>query len=120
MSGFLVVILIYAIWITRTYTVYPINSIFEGVEGLISAGTDQEKLDSSVRALRSVDVRTDDEMEKLYHAICDMAANQAEQLRSLRRFSENTAKMQDGLIITMADLVENRDSDTGAHRCMIS
>ena len=29
--------------------------------------------------------------------------------------SESTAMMQDGLIITMADMVENRDSDTGAH-----
>ena len=29
--------------------------------------------------------------------------------------SESTAKMQEGLIITMADMVENRDSDTGAH-----
>ena len=36
-------------------------------------------------------------------------------MRSIRRFSENTVKMQDGLIITMADMVENRDSDTGAH-----
>ncbi|MBR1897758.1 MAG: HD domain-containing protein, partial [Oscillospiraceae bacterium] len=63
----------------------------------------------------SIDVHTGDEVERLYRAVCDMASNQAEQLRSLRRFSENTVKMQDGLIITMADLVENRDSDTGAH-----
>ncbi|MBQ1881552.1 MAG: HD domain-containing protein, partial [Lachnospiraceae bacterium] len=38
-----------------------------------------------------------------------------EHLRSIRRLSDSTAKMQDGLIITMADLVESRDSDTGAH-----
>ena len=36
-------------------------------------------------------------------------------MRSIRRLSESTVKMQDGLIITMADLVESRDSDTGAH-----
>ena len=36
-------------------------------------------------------------------------------MRSIRRLSDSTAKMQDGLIITMADLVESRDSDTGAH-----
>jgi HD-GYP domain-containing protein (c-di-GMP phosphodiesterase class II) len=44
-----------------------------------------------------------------------MASNQTEQIRSIQRFNENTAKLQDGLIITMADLVENRDSDTGDH-----
>ena len=37
------------------------------------------------------------------------------QMRDLRRLSDTTAKMQDGLIVTMADMVENRDSDTGAH-----
>ena len=44
-----------------------------------------------------------------------MTKNHAEQMRSIRRLSDSTAKMQDGLIITMADLVESRDSDTGAH-----
>ena len=68
-----------------------------------------------VRKLREADIRTEDEVEKLYRDICDMASNQTEQLRSIRRLSEDTAQMQDGIIITMADLVENRDSDTGAH-----
>ena len=44
-----------------------------------------------------------------------MTLRQTEQVRNIRRLSDSTAKMQDGLIITMADMVENRDSDTGAH-----
>jgi response regulator RpfG family c-di-GMP phosphodiesterase len=44
-----------------------------------------------------------------------MTLNQAEQMRNIRRLSESTMKMQDGLILTMADMVESRDSDTGAH-----
>ena len=44
-----------------------------------------------------------------------MILSQSEQMRSIKRLSDSTAKMQDGLIITMADMVENRDSDTGAH-----
>lgn len=115
MSGFLVVILIYAIWVTDIYVVYPINTIVGRVEEFIAAGSEQEKLDESVKALRAIDVRTGDEVEKLYHAVCNMGSNQTEQLRSLLRVSENTSKMQDGLIVTMADLVESRDSDTGAH-----
>ena len=115
LGGFFLMVLAYALWTTGIYMVYPINNIVAGVEGFIRAGADQEALDESVRALRAIDIHTGDEVEKLYHAICDMAANQTEQLRSIRRFSENTEKMQEGLIITMADLVENRDSDTGAH-----
>ena len=115
LAGFLILTLVYALWTTGIYIVYPINTIVDAVETCIAAGTDQEKMDDSVRKLRSIDIRTRDEVERLYHAICDMAANQSEQMRSIRRFSENTAKMQDGLIVTMADLVESRDSDTGAH-----
>ena len=115
LAGFFILILAYALWVTGIYMVYPINYIAAGVETFIDAGTEQEKLDESVKKLRAIDVHTGDEVEKLYHAICDMAINQTEQMRNIRRLAENTAKMQDGLIITMADLVENRDSDTGAH-----
>ena len=44
-----------------------------------------------------------------------MTLSQTEQIRDIRRLSESTLTMQDGLIITMADMVESRDSDTGAH-----
>ena len=115
LAGFFLLVIAYALWVTGVHMVYPINAIVTAVEDFISAGTDQEKLDDSVRKLRAIDVSTSDEVERLYYAVCDMALNQTEQMRSIRRFSENTAKMQDGLIITMADLVENRDSDTGAH-----
>ena len=115
LAGFFILVLAYAMWTAGIYLVYPINNIVECVEEFIRAGTNQEELDRSVKRLRSIDVHTNDEVEKLYYAICDMASNQTEQMRSIRRFSENTVKMQDGLIITMADLVENRDSDTGAH-----
>ena len=115
MSGFFILILAYGLWITGIHAVYPINAITMAVEEIIAAGADQQKLDESVRNIRLLDVRTGDEVETLYRDICNLAANQTEQLRGLNRFAENTAKMQDGLIITMADLVENRDSDTGSH-----
>ena len=44
-----------------------------------------------------------------------MAYAMAEQMRDIRHYAQATADMQNGLIITMADMVENRDSDTGAH-----
>ncbi len=115
MSGILLVILAYGLWNTATYMVYPISSITIAVENFIQAGDDQKKLDKAIRELRSLNIHTDDEVERLYYAICNMASNQAEQMRSIRRFSDSTAKMQDGLIVTMADLVEKRDSSTGSH-----
>ncbi len=114
-AGVLILIVVGGLYITAYYTIYPVDSIAMWAENFIKAGSDQKSLDENVKKLRNIDIHTSDEVEKLYYAICDMALNQTEQMRSIRRYSENTAKMQDGLIITMADLVENRDSDTGAH-----
>ncbi len=115
LTGFLLLILATAMWITSYYIVYPINSIATFVDGFAESGDDQKKLDEKVRRLRLLDVRTGDEIEKMYNSICNMAANMSEQIRDIRHYTDSTAKMQNGLIITMADMVENRDSDTGAH-----
>ncbi len=115
LTGFLVLIIACGTWVTDYYMVYPINSIAACVEDFVQAGEDQTALDENVRHLRTLDVRTDDETEKLYDSLCEMSAGMAEQMRDLRHYMTSTAKMQNGLIITMADMVENRDSDTGAH-----
>ena len=115
LSGFFVLIVVYGLWNTAIYSVFPIDGIVMYVERFIRSGDDQGALDETVRMLRKLDIYTNDEVEMLYHSICNMALNQVEQLRRVRRLSDSALKMQDGLIITMANLVENRDSDTGAH-----
>ncbi len=115
LSGIIATIVAYGIWISNYYTVYPIESIGVYIRRITEVGDNQEELDEVVRQIRKVDIRTSDEVERLYKDLCDMALNQTEKIRSIRRLSEDTMQMQDGLIITMADLVENRDSDTGAH-----
>lgn len=115
MAGFFILIIAYAIWTNGVYIVYPISSIAACIDSFAHNSENQEKLDENVRTIRALDIHTGDEVEKLYKTICRMTLNQVEQMRDIRRLSESTLKMQDGLIITMADMVENRDSDTGAH-----
>ncbi len=115
LAGFFVLIVACVMWIVGFYTVYPINSIVYSLYRFINARDDQEKLDYHVKQLRKLDIRTDDEIEKLYHTICNITSGMAEQMRDIRHYMDTTTKMQNGLIITMADMVENRDSDTGAH-----
>lgn len=114
-SGFFVLILGYGLSVSGYYLVYPIGSIVKYTEDFIEGIEDQTQLDENVRKLRKLDVRTGDEVERLYHAISEMAAGTAEQMRSIRYLANSTEQMQNGLIITMADLVENRDSDSGFH-----
>ncbi|MBO4337324.1 MAG: HD domain-containing protein [Lachnospiraceae bacterium] len=113
--AFFFVICVFVIWLAEFGIIYPINSIMKCLDSLAHTSDDQSSMDADVKMFRKLGIRTGDEIENLYLSACSMTKNQAEQLRSIRRLSDSTAKMQDGLIITMADLVESRDSDTGAH-----
>ncbi len=113
--GFFLLLCIFTVWLTYYHMVIPINSIVGGLNRLAHSNNTQESMDEDVKAFRNLNIHTGDELENLFIAIEKMTKNQSEQMRSIRRLSESTAKMQDGLIITMADLVESRDSDTGAH-----
>ena len=114
-SGFFTMVLGYGMWISRYNLVYPIGSMTKRTKEFAVNSDDQKTLDNSVKTIRELDIRTDDEVEELYKSICKMATDMAEQVRSVRHYAAATAKMQNGLIVTMADMVENRDSDTGAH-----
>ena len=114
-SGFVILILGYGMWISSYYMIYPINCMAAQTEGLMQVSGELKILDQNVEHLRQLDIHTGDEVERLYQTICKMAADTADQMRDIRYYADATAKMQNGLIITMADMVENRDSDTGAH-----
>lgn len=115
LAGLYLLLVAYELWRTSITTTYPITAMTECVDHFSDNGDDQSSLDENVKKIRALDIRTGDEIEKLYNTICDMTLDQAEQMRNIRRLSDSTMKMQDGLIITMADMVESRDSDTGAH-----
>ncbi len=115
LAGFLLLILATAMWITGYYIVYPINSIATSLGQFAESGDDQKKLDEKVRRLRLLDIHTGDEIEKMYSSMCDMAAGMSEKIRDIRYYTDSTAKMQNSLIITMADMAENRALGSGAH-----
>ncbi len=114
-AGFIILILAAGMRLAEYNIIFPIKSMAGSANVFNSDIMDQKTLDENVRAIRAIDIHTNDEMEDLYAAICRMSAAMAEQMRDLRHYAETTSKMQNGLIITMADMVESRDSDTGAH-----
>ncbi len=113
--AFFILICAIVIWGAEYHIIIPINSIMRCMDRIARTSDTQESMDEDVKLFRKLGIHTGDEVENLYLSACRMTKNQAEQMRSIRRLSDSTAKMQDGLIITMADLVESRDSDTGAH-----
>ncbi len=115
MAGFFIVIISHTIWTFGNAVSYPISAIAECVDSFADTDENQQKLEESLKTIRSLDIHSGDEIQKLYDAICRMTVSQTEQINDIKRLSDSTAKMQDGLIITMADMVEKRDSDTGEH-----
>ncbi len=114
-SGFLILIISFALWFTKSHLIQPVNSMVAWADGFMKHSGNQEEMDKEVKKLRDIDIYTGDEVEQLYNSLCKMAADTTNQLRDINYFADATAKMQNGLIVTMADMVENRDSDTGAH-----
>lgn len=113
--GFFIVLIVYVLWLIKYNIIIPVNTITDRVDSFSEGEDTQEEMDEDVKAFRHLYIRTGDEIERLYQSLCRMTLRQTEQMRNIRRLSDSTSKMQDGLIITMADMVENRDSDTGAH-----
>ncbi len=114
-SGFFILVLGYGLWSTRYFLYYPIGSMTAYADDFVQESDNQKDLEKKVKAIKDLEIRTDDEVESLYQAIYKMASGMSEQMRAVRYYAEATSQMQNGLIITMADMVENRDSDTGAH-----
>ena len=112
---FTLIITIIFVALSESYIIYPITKLTESAKDFIKNIGDQESIDKSVEQLKSIDIRSENEIGELYTTVSKMEADMAEQYRDIRQFSENVMKMQDGLIILMADMVENRDSDTGDH-----
>ena len=113
--AFFILFLLFGITYADINLSSPMSSMVEWMENFMQNSDTQENIDSSVKKLRDVDIRTGDESEVLYKSICKMAVDTSNQVRDINYFANATAKMQNGLIITMADMVESRDSDTGAH-----
>ena len=113
--GFFILLGSFVMWLTDYNIIYPLKAVTAEADTNSNIADSQDKIDDNVREIRRIDIHTGDELEALYNSFCQMTLNQAEQLRNIRRLSNSTVRMQDGLIITMADMVENRDSDTGAH-----
>ena len=112
-AGFFILIVVVGVWIARYRIVMPIAGMTAYADEV--AFMDDELYALKLQKMESLDIHTGDEMELLYKALCKMTSDTVVQMNDIRSKSEEISKMQTGLIITMADMVESRDSDTGAH-----
>ncbi len=114
-SGFFIWILSFGAWFTAYFLLFPINGMSKVTEEFFKDNDNEVLLHDRVENLKKLDIQTHDEVENLYHSICALASDMEQKLSDIRNQSKMISTMQNGLLITMADMVENRDADMGFH-----
>lgn len=111
--GFFILIFVFVHWLVEYHIILPVNSI------AMSTGTfayDNEKArESSIERIHDLNIHTGDEVENLYHAIAKTSDDSMRYVADVQKKTEEIAQMQNALILVLADIVESRDKNTGAH-----
>lgn len=118
--GAAVIIVAVSLWFAQRRMVAPLNAL--------AAATDRFAYDSeadrrrNTERLRQLDIKTGDEIENLYNAISKTTGDMAqyisliaEQSAEVAEKAQVIARMQDNIILSFANMVENRDENTGSH-----
>ena len=111
--GFLLLIRTYAVWIAEKHIIKPINSIAH-----VSRHSSYDTPDAREKWIDMLDmlnIRTGDEIETLYEEYKKAAHNTVRYIEEIQHKSEQLTKLQNGLIMVLADMVESRDQCTGDH-----
>ena len=93
--------------------ILPINKMahFAGM----FAYNSEEEMEKNLESIRNLKIHTGDETENLYNAFVKMTEDSVKYTKDVKKKNETISKMQNSLIITLADLVESRDENTGQH-----
>ena len=111
--GFLSLIMIFAMWIADRFITEPINRITDATNDF--AYDTAEAREESVERLRDLNIHTGDEIENLYTAILKTTSDTMGYIGEVQEKGEQISKLQNGLIMVLADMVESRDQCTGDH-----
>lgn len=112
-AAFFILIFVLVLWLAKYSLILPINSIAHVMGGFaFDSLADRAETVEQVRAL---EIRTGDEVENLYDSVLKTAEDTVGYITESQEKTETIARMQDNLIMVMADLVESRDQFTGDH-----
>ncbi len=111
--GFFLLILTATLWLAEYNIILPVNTM-----ALTAGDTDYESAAGREKAIgdvRALNIRTGDELENLYQSLMKTTADMVAAVENVEQQKQLIRKLQDGLIIVLADMVESRDTCTGQH-----
>ncbi|MBR1442242.1 MAG: HD domain-containing protein [Firmicutes bacterium] len=111
--AFFILILAIGLWLARYNVILPINTMSLAAEEF--AFTSENEREESVKKFNALDIRTGDEIERLYNSFAKTIQDTNGYIMDIQNQSNVISKMQNGLIMVLADIVESRDKCTGDH-----
>ena len=111
--GFFILIIAVGLWLAEYNVILPINTMALAAGGF--AYNSEAARERSVQVLNDLDIRTGDEIENLYHALTKTTEDTVHYIAEAQKQNEIISRLQNGLIVVLADLVESRDKCTGDH-----
>ena len=111
--GFILLVLAAGLWLAEYNLILPVNSMAYAA-GSFAYTSDNDR-SRNVERIRQLDIHTGDEIENLYHALAKTTEDTMHYIEDIQQHSATISKMQNGLILVLADMVESRDKCTGDH-----
>ena len=111
--GFSMLITVLAIWLADNSIIRPINDMSAATTAFATRSVGIHKDDLAV--INALDIRTGDEIENLYRAIASTTAEVVQNVVDIQHKNDQITRLQSGLIMVLADMVESRDKCTGNH-----
>ncbi len=111
--GFLILIRTYAAWISERSIVRPVNIIADAASRF-TYDTPHAR-EESLRIMDELGIDTGDEIENLYDEYKKITFDTVSFINEVETKSEQILRLQNGLVLVLADMVESRDKCTGDH-----
>ena len=111
--SFFILLLASGLFLAQRQIIVPINSIAEAASAF--AYNNEEARAETLDRIQSLDIRTGDEIENLYLSFVKTTDDTVRYITEAQEHNEKIAKLQNGLIMLLADMVESRDQCTGDH-----
>ena len=112
-AAFFVLVCAIVLWLARFGIILPVNSIARAANDFMLG--DESVRGKSAEQISKLDIRTGDEIENLFNSVNQMSLEAVRFTDEAQEKSATIERMQENLIMVMADLVESRDKFTGDH-----
>lgn len=101
------------LYLAEYQVILPLNTM--AYTASMVSENDVNSMEEMAELFHQLSIYTGDETENLYKAFSYMTDENLEYLMDIRKKNETISRMQDALILVLADMVESRDKNTGDH-----